>query len=60
MDALRYKVVLRGVLDVSSKSVEQTYLLRVFQIIERDCFTRLCNKSVEQACQARVSHKSAP
>ena len=58
MDALYYKVVLRGVPDVSSKSVKQEYFLRAFQSIERECFTSVCHKSVEQVCQARVSDKS--
>ena len=55
-----YKVVLRGVLDVSSKSVQEECLTRVFQSIERECFTRVCHKSVRQECLTRVSHKSVP
>ena len=60
MQGLQYKVVLRGVADVSSKSVQQECLTRVLQSIERECFTRVCHKSVQQGCQARVSHKSVP
>ena len=45
---------------MSSKSVGQEYPLRVFQSIERECFTRVWHKSVEQECQARVCHKSVP
>ena len=48
---------------MSSKSIQQECLARVFQSIERECFTRVCHKSVEQECQeclTRVSHKSVP
>ena len=58
MDALWilwYKVVLRGVPDVSSKS--KSVLQACFRVL-RECFTRVCHKSVEQECQAKVSHKS--
>ena len=52
-----------------STSVQQECLTRVFQSIVRErererecvcvcvCFTRVCHKSGEQECQARVSHK---
>ena len=43
-----YKVVLRGVLDASSKSVQE------------ECLTRVSGKSVSQECPIKVSHKSAP
>ena len=59
MQGLQYKVVLRGVPDVSSKSVQQESLTRGFQSIERECFTRVC-QSMPQECHARVSRKSVP
>ena len=45
---------------MSSKSVQQECLTRVFQSIEREFCTRVCHKSVEQECQEGVSHKSVP
>ena len=47
---------------MSSKSVQQECLTKVFQSIEREreCFTRVCHKSVRQECLTRVSHKSVP
>ena len=42
---------------VSNKSVLQE-CLRILRA--RECFTKVCHKSVEQECQARVSHKSLP
>ena len=62
VDALLYKAVLRGVPDVPSKNVQQERLTRVFQSTERDCFTRVCDKSVRrrsvsQECPIKVPQK---
>ena len=57
---------------MSSKSVQQECLTRVFQSIEREresvfcqsvpqeCRARVSGKSVSQECPVKVSHKSAP
>ena len=53
---------------MSSKSVQQECLTRVFQSIERvfyqsvpqECRARVSGKSVSQECPIKVSHKSAP
>ena len=55
MQGLQYKVVLRGVPDVSSKSVQQECLTRVcHKSVAQECPIRLSKKSVKQECSARV------
>ena len=65
MDAswiLWYKVVLRGVPDVSSKS--KSVLQACFRVLREsvlpECATRVSSKSVRPECLTRVSHKSVP
>ena len=61
---LWYKVVLRGVPDVSSKSKSVLQacfrVLResVLQSVPQECRARVSGQSVSQKCQLKVSHKS--
>ena len=45
---------------MSSKSVHKSVLQQCFRVL-RECFSRVCHKSVEQECRPiKVSHKSMP